>query len=101
MKEEETNNTGDLNFYKSTFNPDKKTFTAAYKIIDDTKDKVIEVLNIQETEYKNLMFVSGNIAYTIKIYKIRLPKSQVKILDNDTNKEGFKFIEIPYWLVKK
>ena len=101
MKEEETNNSGDLNFYKSTFDPNKKTLTAAYKIIDDSQDKVIEVLNIQESEYKNLMFVSGHIAYTIKIYKFRLPKSQIKILDDDTKHEGFKFIEIPYWLVKK
>jgi hypothetical protein len=101
MKEEETNNTVDLDFYKKTKDYDKKTITAAYKIIDDTKDKVIEVLNIQESEYKNLMFVSGHIAYTIKIYKFRLPKSQIKILDDDTKHEGFKFIEIPFWLVNK
>lgn len=100
MTEEETNNTKDLDFYKKTKDYDKQTITAAYKIID-TKDKVIEVLNIQEFEYKNLMFVSGHINYTIKIYKFRLPISQIKILDDDTKHEGFKFIEIPYWLVKK
>jgi hypothetical protein len=100
MKEEETNNTVDLDFYKKTKDYDKQTITAAYKIIG-VKDKVIEVLNIQEFEYKNLMFVSGHIAYTIKIYKFRLPISQIKILDDDTEHEGFKFIEIPYWLVKK
>jgi hypothetical protein len=100
MNEEETENTRDLDFYKKTKDYDKQTITAAYKIIG-IKDKVIEVLNIQETEYKNLMFVSGHIAYTIKIYKFRLPISQIKILDDDTKHEGFKFIEIPYWLVKK
>ena len=100
MKEEETNNTKDLDFYKKTKDYDKQTITAAYKIIG-VKDKVIEVLNIQEFEYKNLMFVSGHIAYTVKIYKFRLPISQIKILDDDTKHEGFKFIEIPYWLVKK
>ena len=100
MKEEETENIRDLDFYKQNKDYDKKTITAAYKIIG-VKDKVIEVLNIQEFDYKNLMFVSGHIAYTIKIYKFRLPISQIKILDDDTKHEGFKFIEIPYWLVKK
>jgi hypothetical protein len=101
MKEEETEKTRDLDFYKQNKDYDKKTITAAYKIVDDTKDKVIEVLNIQEFEYKNSMFVSGHIAYTIKIYKFRLPISQIKILNDDTKHKGFKFIEIPYWLVKK
>ena len=101
MKEEETEKTRDLDFYKQNKDYDKKTITAAYKIVDDTKDKVIEVLNIQEFEYKNLMFVSGHITYTIKIYKFRLPISQIKILNDDTKHKGFKFIEIPYWLVKK
>lgn len=100
MTEEETNNTKDLDFYKKTKDYDKKTITAAYKIIG-IKDKVIEVLNIQESENNNSMFVSGHIPYTIKIYKFRLPISQIKILDDDTKHEGFKFIEIPYWLVKK
>jgi hypothetical protein len=100
MNEEETENTRNLDFYKKTKDYDKQTITAAYKIIG-IKDKVIEVLNIQESEYKNSMFVSGHIAYTIKIYKFRLPISQIKILDDDTKHEGFKFIEIPYWLVKK
>jgi len=101
MKEEETEKTRDLDFYKQNKDYDKKTITAAYKIVDDTKDKVIEVLNIQEFEYKNTMFVSGHITYTIKIYKFRLPISQIKILNDDTKHKGFKFIEIPYWLVKK
>ena len=100
MTEEETNNTKDLDFYKKSKDYDKKTITAAYKIIG-IKDKVIEVLNIQESENNNSMFVSGHIPYTIKIYKFRLPISQIKILDDDTKHEGFKFIEIPYWLVKK
>jgi hypothetical protein len=101
MTEEETEKTRDLDFYKQNKDYDKKTITAAYKIVDDTKDKVIEVLNIQEFEYKNTMFVSGHITYTIKIYKFRLPISQIKILNDDTKHKGFKFIEIPYWLVKK
>jgi len=100
MKEEETENIRDLDFYKSTSDKDKKTFTAAYKIVND-KDKVIEVLNIQETENDNLMFVDGSVPYTIKIHKFRLPKSQIKILEDDTKHEGFKFIEIPFWLVSK
>ena len=101
MKEDETQNRIELNFNKSNFDPNNKTFTAAYKITDDSQDKFIEVLNIQETNYKELKFADGKESYTIKIYKFRLPKSQIKILEDDTNHEGFKFIEIPYWLVKK
>jgi hypothetical protein len=98
---EEDEQTTDLTFYKSKFNSDDNSFTAAYKIIDDSSEKVIEVLNIQEIKNENRMFFDKKKSYKIKIYKFRLPKSQVTILDYDTGFEGFKFIKIPYWLVKK
>jgi len=101
MKEdEETKNTESPNFYKSIFNEDDKSYTAAYKIIDDSSNKFIEVLNIQENEVGR-MFFDKKETYVISIHKFRLPKSQIKILDDDTGFEGFKFIKIPYWLVKK
>ena len=101
MKEdEETKNTETPNFYKSIFNADDKSYTAAYKIVDDSSDKFIEVLNIQENEVGR-MFFDKKETYVISIYKFRLPKSQINILDDDTGFEGFKFIKIPYWLVKK
>jgi hypothetical protein len=101
MKEdEETKNTETPNFYKSIFNADDKSYTAAYKIVNNTSDKFIEVLNIQENEVGR-MFFDKKETYVISIYKFRLPKSQINILDDDTGFEGFKFIKIPYWLVKK
>jgi len=101
MKEdEETKNTETPNFYKSIFNADDKSYIAAYKIVDDSSDKFIEVLNIQENEVGR-MFFDKKETYVISIHKFRLPKSQIKILDDDTGFEGFKFIKIPYWLVKK
>jgi hypothetical protein len=99
-EEEETKNTETPNFYKSIFNADDKSYTAAYKIVDDSSDKFIEVLNIQENEVGR-MFFDKKETYVISIHKFRLPKSQIKILDDDTGFESFKFIKIPYWLVKK
>ena len=100
MKEEDEQ-TSDLTFYKSKFNSDDNSFTAAYKIIDDSSEKVVEVLNIQEIENENRKFFDKKKSYKIRIHKFRLHKSQVTILDEDTGFEGFKFIKIPYWLVKK
>jgi len=101
MKEDEDIKTTDKpNFYKSIYNPDDKSFTAAYKIIDDSSDKFIEVLNIHENEVGRI-FMDKKETYTISIYKFRLPKSQIEILGDDTGFKGFKFIKIPYWLVKK
>ena len=97
--EETTGQTG-YDFYKSVYNPDDKSFTAAYKIVNDSSDKFIEVLNIQENEVGR-MFFDKKETYVISIYKFRLPKSQIKILDEDTGFKGFKFIKIPYWLVKE
>ena len=88
------------NFYKSIYNPDDKSYIAAYKIIDDSSDKFLEVLNIHENEVDR-NFMDGKETYEISIHKFKLPKSQIEILDDNTGFEGFKFIQIPYWLVKK
>jgi len=100
MKEQDEQ-TSDLTFYKSKFNSEDNSFTAAYKIIDNSSEKVIEVLNIQEIKNENRMFFDKKKSYKIRIHKFRIPKSQVTILDDDAGFEGFKFIKIPYWLVKK
>ena len=99
-EDDETTGKGGYDFYKSVFNPDDKSFTAAYKIVDDSSDKFIEVLNIQENEMDR-MFFDKKESYLITIYKFKLPKSQIEILEEDTGFKGFKFIKIPYWLVKK
>lgn len=101
MKEDENEQNNNLNFFKSTYNPDNKKFTAAYYIVDDSSDKFIEILNIQEIYPRKSTYGDGAEPYRIKIHNIKLPKSQINILDQDTGFENFKFIEIPYWLVKK
>jgi hypothetical protein len=101
MNEDDNENKTDLTFYKSKYNSDDNSFTAAYKIIDETSEKFIEVINIQEIEDQKKMFVSGKKPYTIRIFKFKLPISQIAILDENTGFEGFKYIKIPYWLVKK
>jgi len=101
MKEDkDSENAEKPNFHKSTYNPDDKSYIAAYKIVDDSSDKFIEVLNIHENEVGR-NFMDGKETYEISIHKFKLPKSQIKILDDNTGFEGFKFIQIPYWLVKK
>lgn len=101
MKEDEDNKSVEKpNFHKSIYNPDDKSYIAAYKIVDDSSDKFIEVLNIHENEVGR-NFMDGKETYEISIHKFKLPKSQIKILDDNTGFEGFKFIQIPYWLVKK
>lgn len=101
MKEDENEKTDSLDFFKSTYNPENKKFTAAYYIVDDSSDKFIEILNIQEIYPRKSTYGDGAEPYLIKIHRIKLPKSQINILDQDTGFENFKFIQIPYWLVKK
>ena len=101
MKEDEEKIEGEKpNFFKSIYNPEDKSYIAAYKIVDDSSDKFIEVLNIPENEVGRI-YMDGKETYEISIFKFKLPKSQIKILDDDTGFSGFKFIKIPYWLVKK
>lgn len=101
MKEQDDENKTELDFFNGVYDPESKSYIGAYKIIDDTSEKVIEVLNIQEIDNQKANFFDKKIPYTIKISKFRLPKSQIKILDDETGYEGFKFIKIPYWLYKK
>lgn len=98
---EENENLNDLDFFKSSYESESKKFIAAYYIVDDSSDKFIEILNIQEIYPRKSTFGDEAEPYLIKIRRIKLPKSQINILDQDTGFENFKFIEIPYWLVKK
>jgi hypothetical protein len=102
MKEQGDNSEStNYNFFKEIYDPNTKSLIAAYKIVNDTNEKFIEVLNIHEIYTEDKTFFDKKFPYDIKIFKFRLPKSQIEILDEETGKEGFKFIRIPYWLVKK
>jgi hypothetical protein len=90
----------DLDFYKTTYNPDDKSIIGAYDIINDS-DKMIEVLNIHELKSDKGVYMDGSEPYNIKINKVKLPKSQIETLESVEDKEGFNYIKIPYWLFKK
>lgn len=87
-------------FYKTTYNPEDKTIVGAYMITGED-EKTIDVLNIKETHPENKFYMDGAKVYYLNVKKIRLPKSQIEILSNVEDKEGFNFIKIPYWLYKK
>lgn len=98
----EQDETSDLtpNFYKTVFNPDDKSLVGAYMITGET-DKMIEVLNIKEFKNDRGIYMDGAEPYTIKIDRVKLPKSQIEILGPVEGKEGFDYIKMPYWLFKK
>jgi hypothetical protein len=76
----------------------KSLLQKAKSIENEKKERLAAELKIKN---ENRMFFYKKKSYKIKIHKFKLPKSQVTILDDDTGFEGFKFIKITYWLVKK
>jgi hypothetical protein len=89
-----------FNFNKTTFIPEDKSIVGAYMITGED-EKTIEVLNIKEIHLEDKFYMDGAKVYHLSVKKARLPKSQIKILNNVDGKEGFNFIKIPYWLYKK
>ena len=87
-------------FNKSVYNPEDKSVIAAYMITNDLPN-MIEVLNIQENLDHSGLFMDGAESYNLDIHFSKLPKSQIEILGEVPDKEGFVFIKIPYWLFKK
>lgn len=99
---EDIDDTNDLtpDFNKSVYNPEDKTIIAAYMITNDLPN-MVEILNIQENLDNSGLFMDGAESYNIDIHFSKLPKSQIEILGDVPEKEGFSFIKIPYWLYKK
>ena len=88
-----------IDFYLSNYEESDKSIVGAYMIIEES-EKTITILNIQEKEDKRGIFADGKIPYTFIPFKVRLPKSQIEVLEPVENMEGFNWIKIPYWLVK-
>lgn len=86
-----------FDFNKSVYIPETKSVIAPYMIVDED-DKSISVLNIKEIMRD--IFRDDAYGYDITIHKVKLPKSQIEVLSDVENKEGFKYIKIPYWLFK-
>jgi len=89
----------DYDFYMSIYDPLDKFVVGAYMIIEDS-EKTITVLNLQEKEDTRGFFADGKTPYTFMPFKVRLPKSQIEVLDSVDNMDGFNWIKIPYWLIK-
>lgn len=92
--------TNDLDFNKATYLEHEKAVIAAYMITGET-DKSIELLNIKEFYNENGAFMDNANAYSVAIFKERLPKSQIEIISKVKGKEAFSYIKIPYWLYKE
>lgn len=99
LKRFNENDSMDYDFYMSIYDPLDKFVVGAYMIIEDS-EKTITVLNLQEKENTRVFFADGKVPYTFIPFKVRLPKSQIVVLEPVDNMEGFNWIKIPYWLVK-
>lgn len=85
--------------FKSKYNPDDKTITASYYVMDETPNSYV-VVNPQE--YKSFNeWVDGAQDYSIKFDIIDLPKSKTNIIGSIDGFPQFKIFKIPYWLFKK
>lgn len=89
-----------FDFYNSTYIAEDKAVIGAY-YVREIYEKSLILLNLQETEFKDRMTLSGSSVYWLSPFMIRLPLSQVQILSDVMGKENFKYVKIPYWLFKK
>lgn len=98
----ENNNDNILDINSSIYLENSKSIIACYQIIEDN-ERSIKVLNVQEWESPTSVALDGSSPIQFDAFYTILPKSQIKILDDEVNEEyvGFKYIEIPYWLYKK
>jgi len=88
-------------FLTDNYNSIDKTVVCGLWICDEDKD-TIKVLNLQErfTERANIQYFDGAKGYTFDINYVVLTKSQIEIVSEVSDKPGFTFIRIPYWLYK-
>jgi tmRNA-binding protein len=87
-------------FYKTVYNPEDKSITGAYMITGED-DNSIQVMNIKEMIRENRIYMDNAKEYNLNIQKFDLPKSQIQVLGEDEDMQGFHYIKIPYWLYKK
>lgn len=87
------------NFNKTVYFPENKVIVGAYMITGED-EKNIEVLNLKEIADEKI-YMDNAISYSITVNKVNLPKSQVKVVGEVDGRDGFYYIEIPYWLFKK
>jgi hypothetical protein len=90
----------EFDFYKATYLSDEKAIIAAYFITKEN-EKSIEILNIKEFASNTATFMDNAVPYSVTFHKGTLPTSQIAILEEVPEKEGFFYVKVPYWLYKE
>jgi hypothetical protein len=99
LSEDDEETLSEPDFNKLVYNPNDKTVIGAYFVTNEN-DKIVEVINLIEIKNDSVFF-DGHTSYSFNPNKVKLPKSQIEIIGDVEGKNGFKYIKIPYWLVKK
>lgn len=89
-----------FDFYHTTYEPETKSIVGAYYIVDDLPKQIV-ILNNQEYINEDTFYGDGAEPIKLAIKTVKLPKSQIEILDSVEGMENFFFIRMPYWLFKK
>jgi hypothetical protein len=90
----------ELDFNKAEYLADEKAIIAAY-FITKQNEKSIEILNIKEFAADTATFMDNAIPYSVTFHRGTLPTSQIEILEEVVEKEGFFYVKVPYWLYKE
>jgi hypothetical protein len=90
----------EFDFDKATYLSDEKAIIAAY-FITKQNDKSIEILNIKEYPNDDSTYGDNARPYSVSFNKGILPTSQIAILGEVPEKEGFFYVKVPYWLYKE
>ena len=90
----------EFDFNKATYLSDEKAIIAAY-FITKQNEKSIEILNIKEYPNDDSTYGDNARPYSVSFHKGILPTSQIAILGEVPEKEGFFYVKVPYWLYKE
>lgn len=90
----------EFDFDKATYLSDEKAIIAAY-FITKQNEKSIEILNVKEFAADTATFMDNARPYSVTFHKGTLPTSQIAILGEVPEREGFFYVKVPYWLYKE
>lgn len=90
----------ELDFNKAEYLADEKAIIAAY-FITKQNEKSIEILNIKEFAADTATFMDNARPYSVTFHKGTLPTSQIEIMEEVVDREGFFYVKVPYWLYKE
>ncbi len=90
----------EYDFDKAVYLSDEKAIIGAY-FITKQNEKSIEILNIKEFCSDTATFMDNARPYSVTFHKGTLPTSQIAILGEVPEKDGFFYVKVPYWLYKE